>query len=138
MDLGDRPEEAAFRNQAREWLRANAPKGLVDRGFSLPIDDESIKILTDWQRRLHEAGYLGLSWPVEYGGQGKTNVQDAIFNEGLARSRAPGPLNLLGLSMGGPTILEHGAEEQRKRFLKTILTSEENWCQRVCESDHGS
>ena len=64
MDLSDTHEEAAFRNQAREWLQANAPKGLVDRGFSLPIDDESIKILTGWQRRLHEAGYLGLSWPV--------------------------------------------------------------------------
>jgi alkylation response protein AidB-like acyl-CoA dehydrogenase len=138
MDLSDTHEEADFRNQAREWLRANAPKGLVDRGFSLPIDEESIRILTDWQRRLHEAGYLGLSWPVAYGGQGKTIVEDAIFNEELARSRAPGPLNLLGLSMGGPTILEHGTEEQKKRFLKKILTCEEIWCQGFSEPASGS
>src|SRR5260370_13703286 len=100
MDLSDTHEEAAFRNQAREWLQANAPKGLVDRGFSLPIDDESIKILTDWQRRLHEAGYLGLSWPAEYVGQGQTIVDDTIVTEDVARSRAPEPLNLLGHSMG--------------------------------------
>src|SRR5260370_40342420 len=96
MDLSDTHEEAAFRNQAREWLRANAPRGLVDRGFSLPIDDESIKTLTDWQRRLHEAGYPGLSWPVEYGGHGKTILGGASFNGELAARRRPGSLEHVG------------------------------------------
>ncbi|MGH8012752.1 MAG: acyl-CoA dehydrogenase family protein, partial [Candidatus Binataceae bacterium] len=72
MDLSDTHEEAAFRLKARQWLEQNAPQGIVDRGFALPIDSESVRVLTDWQRRLYEAGYLGLSWPVEYAGQGKT------------------------------------------------------------------
>lgn len=122
MDLSDSPEEMEFRLKARKWLEANRPAGIADRGFALPIDEDSIRILRDWQRRLYDAGYLGISWPTEYGGQGKTVIESAIFNEEMARVRAPAPLNELGLSMGGPTILEHGTEEQKRRFVKKILT----------------
>ncbi|MGH7934486.1 MAG: acyl-CoA dehydrogenase family protein, partial [Candidatus Binataceae bacterium] len=103
-----------------------------------PIDPESVRTLTDWQRRLYEAGYLGISWPVEYGGRGKTIVESAIFNEEMARVRAPAPLNELGLSMGAPTILEHGTEGQKRRFIKKILTCEEIWCQGFSEPASGS
>jgi alkylation response protein AidB-like acyl-CoA dehydrogenase len=138
MDLSDTPEEAQFRSRAREWLEANRPSGIVDRGFALPIDNESVRALKDWQRRLYDAGYLGLSWPVDYGGQGKTIIESAIFNEEMARVRAPAPLNELGLSMGGPTILERGTEEQKKRFVRKILTCEEIWCQGFSEPASGS
>jgi alkylation response protein AidB-like acyl-CoA dehydrogenase len=138
MDLSDSPEEAAFRIKARKWLEENAPGGIIDHGFALPIDNESIRILTDWQRRLHEAGYLGLSWPVEYGGAGRTVIEAAIFNEEMARVRAPAPLNQLGLAMGAPTILEHGTEDQKKRFIRKILTCEEIWCQGFSEPGSGS
>ncbi|HZO80448.1 MAG TPA: acyl-CoA dehydrogenase family protein [Candidatus Binataceae bacterium] len=138
MDFSYSPEEEAFRLRARQWLEANAPKGIVDRGFGLPTDAASIQALKEWQRRLFEAGFLGLSWPVEYGGQGKTIVYDAIFNEEVARARAPSPLNLLGLSMGGPTILEHGTDEQKRRFLTKILSCEEIWCQGFSEPGSGS
>jgi alkylation response protein AidB-like acyl-CoA dehydrogenase len=138
MDLSDSHEEAAFREKARKWLEQNAPKGIMDRGFALPIDPESVRILRDWQRRLYEAGYLGISWPSEYGGQGKTIVESAIFNEEMARVRAPAPLNELGLSMGAPTILEHGTEEQKRRFIRKILTCEEIWCQGFSEPASGS
>jgi alkylation response protein AidB-like acyl-CoA dehydrogenase len=138
MDLSDTHEEAAFREKARTWLEANLPKGVANRGFALAIDEESVRALTDWQRRLWEAGYLGLSWPKEYGGQGASMIESAIFNEEMARVRAPAPLNELGLSMGGPTILEHGTEEQKRRFLPKILSCEEVWCQGFSEPMSGS
>lgn len=138
MDLSDTRGEAEFRTKARKWLEENKPKGIADRGFALAIDEETIKLLTAWQRRLYEAGYLGLSWPVEYGGQGKTIIESAIFNEEMARVQAPAPLNELGLSMGAPTILEHGTEEQKKRFIRKILSCEEIWCQGFSEPASGS
>jgi alkylation response protein AidB-like acyl-CoA dehydrogenase len=138
MDLSDSRDESEFRLNARKWLEENRPAGMMDRGFALPIDEHSIRTLRDWQRRLYDAGYLGISWPAEYGGQGKTIIEGAIFNEEMARLRAPAPLNELGLSMGGPTILEHGTEEQKKRFVKKILTCEEVWCQGFSEPGSGS
>jgi len=138
MDLSDSREEMEFRLKARKWLEQNRPGGMADRGFALPIDEQSIRTLREWQRRLYDAGYLGIAWPAEFGGQGKTIIESAIFNEEMARVRAPAPLNELGLSMGGPTILEHGTDEQKKRFVKKILTCEEVWCQGFSEPGSGS
>jgi alkylation response protein AidB-like acyl-CoA dehydrogenase len=138
MDLSDTREETAFREKARAWLKENLPTGIANRGFALAIDEDSVRMLTDWQRRLWEAGYLGLSWPKEYGGQGASMIESAIFNEEMARVRAPAPLNELGLSMGGPTILEHGTEDQKRRFLPKILSCEEVWCQGFSEPVSGS
>jgi alkylation response protein AidB-like acyl-CoA dehydrogenase len=138
MDLSDSTDEAEFRANARQWLERNKPAGLIDRGFALPIDEASIRTLRDWQRRLYHAGYLGISWPAAYGGQGKTIIESAIFNEEMARARAPAPLNELGLSMGGPTILEHGTEQQKSRYISKILSCEEVWCQGFSEPGSGS
>jgi alkylation response protein AidB-like acyl-CoA dehydrogenase len=138
MDLSDTREEAAFRMRARQWLEENLPKGIANRGFALAIDEPTVRALTEWQRRLWDAGYLGLSWPKEYGGQGASMIEGAIFNEEMARVRAPAPLNELGLSMGGPTILEHGTEEQKRRYLPKILSCEEIWCQGFSEPVSGS
>ncbi|HLW70330.1 MAG TPA: acyl-CoA dehydrogenase family protein [Candidatus Binataceae bacterium] len=138
MEMSDSPEQAEFRARARDWLARNKPSNIMDRGFALAIDDESVRALKDWQRRLYDAGYLGISWPVEYGGQGLTIIEGAIFNEEVARARAPAPLNELGLAMGGPTILEHGTEEQKRRYIKKILTCEEIWCQGFSEPSSGS
>jgi alkylation response protein AidB-like acyl-CoA dehydrogenase len=124
--------------RARQWLEANTPREIPDRGFSLPTDPASIQALRDWQRKLFEAGFLGLSWPVESGGQGKTIVYSAIFSEEMARARAPSALNLIGLSMAGPTILEHGTDEQQRRFVPKILSCEEIWCQGFSEPGSGS
>jgi alkylation response protein AidB-like acyl-CoA dehydrogenase len=138
MDLSDSPAEAEFRAAARAWLEANKPRGVADRGFALAIDAETVTALTEWQRRLYDGGYLGLSWPLEFGGQGKTIIESAIFNEEMARVRAPAPLNELGLSMAAPTILEHGSDDQKKRFVRKILTCEEIWCQGFSEPGSGS
>ena len=138
MDLSDGEKETEFRQRARRWLEQNRPEGIVDRGFSLPIDEHSIRLLRDWQRKLFEAGFLGLVWPKEYGGQGLSLSESAIFNDEMARLRAPSPLNLLGLSMAGPTIIEHGTEAQKQRYVRKILSCDEIWCQGFSEPGAGS
>src|SRR5258708_26026138 len=120
MDLSDTREEAALREKASSWLEATLPKGVANRGFALAIDEESVRALTDWQRRLWEAGYLGLSWPKEYGGQGASMIESAIFNEEMARVRAPAPLNELGLPMAGPALLQHPTHAPKPRYRPKI------------------
>jgi alkylation response protein AidB-like acyl-CoA dehydrogenase len=138
MDLSFSPEEEAFRQKVRSFLSTNLPEGWNEPGFRLPEEFDRIDFLKDWQRRLYENGFLGMAWPKEYGGQGASQVEMAIFNEEMARFRAPGPLNGLGLSMAGPTIITHGSEAQKKRFLKNILSCEEIWCQGFSEPNAGS
>ena len=79
-----------------------------------------------------------MSWPKEYGGRGATLIEQAIFNEEMVRAQAPQVANVLGLAMGGPTVIAHGTEEQRRRYLPPILSAEEIWCQGFSEPDSGS
>jgi len=138
MDFSFSAEEEHFRQDLREWLKNNLPPGWGTSAFKGPKGDERIQFLRDWQRNLHAGGYLGLSWPKEYGGRGASMIELAIFNEEMARVEAPGPLNVLGLSMAGPTIIVHGTEEQKKRYLLKILNCDEIWCQGFSEPGSGS
>jgi alkylation response protein AidB-like acyl-CoA dehydrogenase len=133
MDLTLTTEEAAFRDEVRTWLEENNP-GPVPEGS----DDERWEFLRDWQRLLHEGGWAGISWPKEFGGRGATLIEQAIFSEEMAKARAPRPANALGLVMGGPTVIAHGTEEQKERFLEPILSAEEIWCQGFSEPESGS
>lgn len=137
MDLSFSPEEERFRARVQQFLRENLPSEWGKPGFR-PHGMSQIDFLKDWQRRLYENGFLGMSWPKEYGGQSASQVEMAIFNEEVARFRAPGPLNGLGLSLAGPTIITHGTDEQKKRFLSKILSGEEIWCQGFSEPNSGS
>src|SRR5919109_3477538 len=124
MDLTWSPEEEAFREEVRSWLAANLPKrfSVEDGTEEIEGDDSSsFEERRAWQRTLGEAGYLAMHWPKEYGGGGRTLVEQVIFNEEYARANAPQPVNSLGLNLVGPTLMTHGTEEQRKRFLKNIL-----------------
>ncbi len=132
MDLTLSPAEEAFRDEVRGWLEANNP-GPEPNG-----DEAAFAFRRDWQRQLNEAGWAGLSWPKEYGGRGATLIEQAIFNEEMARAHAPSVVNVLGLAMGGPTVIAHGSEEQRRRYLPPILSAEEIWCQGFSEPDSGS
>jgi alkylation response protein AidB-like acyl-CoA dehydrogenase len=132
MDLRLSPTEEAFRDELRGWLTANDP------GSEPEGDEAGFEFRRDWQRRLHEAGWAGLSWPKEFGGRGATLVEQAIFNEELARARAPQMANVLGLAMGGPTVIAHGTDEQKRRYLQPILSAEEIWCQGFSEPESGS
>src|SRR5919199_20596 len=132
MDLTLSPSEQAFRDELRAWLADNHP------GEDPPGEDAAFDHRRKWQRQLYEAGYVGISWPEEYGGRGATLVEQALFGEEMARAKAPRPVNVLGMVMGGPVVITHGTDEQKERWLKPILTGDEIWCQGFSEPEAGS
>jgi alkylation response protein AidB-like acyl-CoA dehydrogenase len=137
MDLSFSPDQERFRQRVQQFLRDNLPSGW-GKGGGRPPGMSQIDFLKDWQRRLNDNGLLGMAWPKEYSGQGASQVEMAIFNEEVARFRAPGPLNVLGMSMAGPTIITHGTDDQKRRYLPKILNCEEIWCQGFSEPNAGS
>src|SRR2546422_9352111 len=132
MDLTLSPSEEAFRDELRAWLEAKHP------GEPPDDDTEAFEFRRRWQRKLHDAGWAGLSWPKEYGGRGASLIEQAIFSEEMVRANAPQPANILGLAMGGPVVITHGTDDQKKRFLEPILSAEEIWCQGFSEPEAGS
>jgi alkylation response protein AidB-like acyl-CoA dehydrogenase len=132
VDLTLSPSEEAFRDELRAWLIGNHP------GREPDGDLAGFEFRRAWQRRLHEAGWAGVSWPREYGGRGATLVEQAIYNEEFVRAQAPSAANVLGLAMGGPTVIAHGTEEQKRRYLEPILSASEIWCQGFSEPGSGS
>jgi alkylation response protein AidB-like acyl-CoA dehydrogenase len=138
MDLSFTEEEERFRQRVRDFMKANLPEGWGTPGYKGAAGEETMELQRDWTRRLHQAGFLGMAWPKEYGGQGASQIELAIFNEESARFRAPGPLNGLALILVGPTIMVHGTDEQKKRYLPKILSCEELWCQGFSEPNAGS
>jgi len=132
MDLSYSPYEESFRAELRAWLQRNPP-GPEPEGL-----DEWVAYGKAWQHRLYDAGWCGIAWPKEYGGRGATLIEQCIFQEEMARARTPMLINLAGLTMGGPVLIAHGTEEQKRRHLKSILSAEEIWCQGFSEPNAGS
>ena len=136
MDLRDTPEEAQFRSELRAWLDANLPEDKKgSRGGAQRFEDPFMR---EWSRKLHHTGYAGLTWPKEYGGGGAPYSFQAIFYEEMAAAQAPPHVGVIGLGMAGPTIIAHGSEEQKARYLQPLLAAEEIWCQGFSEPDAGS
>ena len=136
MDLRDTPDEAQFRSELDAWLEANVPPELRGhRGGAARYSDDSIR---NWSRALYDAGYIGLTWPKEYGGGGKPYSYQAIFLEETARAEAPQHLGVIGLGMAGPTIIALGTEAQKARYLQPPLAADEIWCQGFSEPGAGS
>lgn len=134
MDFRDGVREATFRAGARSTL-----EDLVREMGPEPVDlEDRVPRFTYFQGRLHDAGYAGLSWPREYGGRGASLGEQAIFLEEYDRAGAPDRLNTLGESLAGPTIIDFGTDEHRRRFLGPILSGEEIWCQLFSEPGAGS
>jgi alkylation response protein AidB-like acyl-CoA dehydrogenase len=136
MDFRDTPDEAAFRAGVRTWLADNLPVGWSDQQPHVGRYD--LEFARDWSRRLYEAGYVGLTWPREYGGQGAPYPLQAILLEELARAGAPDHLGVIGLGMAGPTIMAHGTDAQKKQHLARILSGETVFCQGFSEPSSGS
>jgi alkylation response protein AidB-like acyl-CoA dehydrogenase len=133
MDFDLSPADEAFRDELRGWLAAHAPP---DIDVAATFDDA--EKLRDWQRTLHSGRWVGIHWPEEYGGRGASLLQVAMYNAELARARAPQILGRAGVNLVGPTLISHGTEEQRKRWLPKILSAEEIWCQLFSEPGAGS
>jgi alkylation response protein AidB-like acyl-CoA dehydrogenase len=148
MDLSFSEEDEAYRATLRQWLKDNIGGGggggesasaVMRRAES---GDESkqdpLAGARAWPRKLQEAGYVGLAWPKEYGGQDASFTQQVICADEMARVRTPPLINTIGLSIIGPTLVQHGTEEQKKRFLPRILRADDLWCQGFSEPEAGS
>jgi alkylation response protein AidB-like acyl-CoA dehydrogenase len=139
MDYREGRREAAFRAEARGWIGSHLPRDWHETGAQRLTDPATAEDTRRWwQRELHAGGWIALTWPKEYGGRGASLEDQVIFNDELARVRAPEPLNVIGLYMVGPTIIEWGTTEQRERYLPPLLSGEEIWCQGFSEPDAGS
>jgi alkylation response protein AidB-like acyl-CoA dehydrogenase len=144
VDFDDTPEEAQLRADARAWLDVNAiPKGHPD-DFSAGIwtSDYSeatyVKRCREWQGRLADGGWAGITWPVEVGGRGGRPIDQVIFNQEQARYGVSNGVFAIAIGMVGPTLLAHGSDEQRHRHLPAMLRGDEVWCQLFSEPDAGS
>ena len=138
MDFQLSSAEQRFRDELRAWLVVNCPRDWEKIRLMLGGAKAQAAFLVDWQRRLHAAGYVGLHWPVAYGGRGATVMEQAIFYEELARARAPSLANAVGLDMAGPAIMVHGTEAQKHLHLPRILSADHIFCQGFSEPGAGS
>ncbi len=139
MDFTFTAEEEQFRLELRRWLQEHLPPGWGTPGYQYPRSYEEWAVVRrQWDRTLYAGGYAGLSWPREYGGRGATLIEQVIYFEEIARARAPEELNRAAKLLLGPTIIEHGTEEQKRRFLPRILSADDQWCQGFSEPDAGS
>jgi len=139
MDLTVKPEHEQFRQRLRRWLHEALPSGWgADSMAQFKTYEEEVAFMRDWQAKLYRGGWAGLLWPKEYGGAGATMVEQAIFNEEMARAQAPELINKVGVHNVGPTLINYGTEEQKRRFLSKILSAEDIWCQLFSEPGAGS
>lgn len=139
MDLSFSQEHQAFRRELRGWIAANLERSW-NQELRDPASDEQglIEVRRSWQKKLNDAGYLGLSWPQQWGGRGLGQVEEVIAAEELAAADAPPGVNTLGLGLCAPALIHHGSEQQRRRFIPPMLTGEEIWCQGFSEPGAGS
>jgi alkylation response protein AidB-like acyl-CoA dehydrogenase len=144
VDFDDTPEEAGFRAEARAWLDVHAiPKGHPD-DFSAGMwsteysEETYVKRCREWQGVLAGGGWAGITWPVAFGGRGGRPIEAAIFNQEQARYGVSNGVFAIALGMVGPTLLAHGTDEQRARYLPPMLRGDEVWCQLFSEPAAGS
>ena len=139
MDLNDTPEQGAYRQQVRAWLEQHSSEAPVLRGEGALTDpDEMLAARRAWQRTLAEGGLAGVTWPPEYGGQGRGPIEQVIVGQEMREARVPGILDVIGVGMLGPTIIAHGTDEQKSRYLGPMLHGDEVWCQLFSEPAAGS
>lgn len=130
-----------FEKQCDAWFAENTVR---DPGFMLPLTfmevstDQQFDFLRDWQRKVYEAGYFGMSWPTEYGGYGMHPEYQRIATRVMKSHDAPIMLNAIANGWTGPLLPDIGREEDKRRFIKPMLSAEEIWCQGFSEPEHGS
>src|SRR6476659_10664357 len=139
MDLRPTPEQEALRAECRAWLREYLPwpygSGLPPRFDSL---DDEVTFGRDWQRKLAEGRWVGVTWPVAHGGRDAGPLMHYVVQEELARARAPELVGRIGINLVGPSLLAHGTDEQKQRWLRPILDASILFCQLFSEPGAGS
>jgi len=144
VDFDDTPEEAAFRREARAFLEAHADRRAIDPARLLQVDSgpdadaEHVQRCRRFQGVLFEHGWAGITWPKEYGGRGGTGVEQSIFDQEQAAFDVSTGVFAVGIGMAGPTLIAHGTDEQKRRYLQPMLAGEEIWCQLFSEPGSGS
>ncbi len=130
-----------FRAEVSAWMKENKP---ADPGFLLPQtfmevgDEQVLEFLREWQHKMWSAGYLGVHWPQEYGGRSMNPAFQRIADQEMNRQAVPIAFNVIGLGWAGPLLNAIGTEEEKKKYLKGILSAEDVWCQGFSEPEHGS
>lgn len=134
MDLSFSTAEESFRRELRTWLAANLPPPMPE------TDDLAAEVewLIGWQRQLHSGGWVGVHWPRECGGRGASVIENYILQEELARAQAPELIGRIGVNLVGPTLIRHGSDDMKRRFLPRILSADDIWCQLFSEPNAGS
>ena len=112
MDLHFDADAQAFQRELRAWLEANVPRDPMPDS-----PDAAFQYRRAWQKKMYEAGWAGVHWPKAYGGRGATLIEQAIFSQEMARAQAPNMANELGLMIVGPTLIAHGTEAQKSRYI---------------------
>jgi alkylation response protein AidB-like acyl-CoA dehydrogenase len=141
VDLDDTPQQAEYRTQVRGWLEKHSSEAPAVQTRAAEGEREEAGYIAArrvWQGKLAEGGLAGVTWPKEYGGQGLGPIEQVICNQEIARARVPGILDAIGVGMLGPTIIAHGSEEQKSRYLGPMLHGDEVWCQLFSEPAAGS
>jgi alkylation response protein AidB-like acyl-CoA dehydrogenase len=140
LDLRFGAEHEAFRAEAREWLTERLDGSFAAvRGRGGPGDEDAcVEERRAWEIELGAGGWIGLSWPKEYGGREAALLEQVIFYEEYARAGGPGRVGIVGEGLLGPTIVHFGSDEQKRRFLPGILSGREIWCQGYSEPNAGS
>ncbi len=126
----------AFRSELRSWLQAHLTPEVVEAGGR--NIESNLEVLRQWNRLLADGGWAAPSWPVEHGGRGAGVPEQLVYMEEMSRARAPGPVNVIGVSNIAPAIMHFGTDEQKARFLTPMLRGDEIWSQGMSEPDAGS
>ncbi len=132
MDFKDTPEEAAFRDEARQWLEANVPADDALKGLD---EIERSKL---WQKRKYDAGWACIRWPKEYGGRDASAIEQVIWNQEESRFNVPSGVFAIGQGMAAPTMMAWASEEDKVKHLPPLASGEHIWCQLFSEPAGGS
>jgi alkylation response protein AidB-like acyl-CoA dehydrogenase len=139
VDFRYSPAEEAFRAELRAWLAAHLPRHFAPGELDEEQDaDARFERLLGWHRAMHAGGWVGIHWPREYGGRGASIMEQVVYAEEMGRAGAPPPINPIAIMMVGPTLMQWGTEEQKRRFIPSMLSAEEIWCQGYSEPGAGS
>lgn len=139
MDFRYSEDEERFRLELREWLGVNLPRHFAPGELAEELDpDARFEKMLAWHRAMHAGGWVGIHWPPIYGGRGASIMEQVVYAEEMGATGAPPPVNPIAIMMVGPTLMHWGTEAQKRRFIPTMLSAEEIWCQGYSEPNAGS